>query len=67
MKSAFLETPHNEIKCVLSINESNFKKKRDKILHWPTVRDEGADSLPPYGLVSVIRPFCTTPLCTDEN
>ena len=68
MKSAFLETPHNEIKCVLSMNESYFNKKRDKILHLPLVRDEGADSLPPYSQpVSIIRPFLRLPYGTSSK
>ena len=62
MKSAFLETPHNEIKCVLSMNESYFNKKRDKILHLPSVRDEGADSLPPYSQPGHNKTVFTTPL-----
>ena len=28
MKNAIFETPHNEIKCVLSIKESNFENKK---------------------------------------
>ena len=32
MKNAFFETPHNEMKCVLSIKESNFNETRPSAL-----------------------------------
>ena len=42
----FFETPHNEIKCVLSIEESNFNDKFSLLL---SVRAEGTGPLlPPY-------------------
>ena len=45
------ETLHTEIKCVLSVKESNFnEKKRSKFSHLLTVRAEVADPPPPpYG------------------
>ena len=42
------ETPHNEIKCVLSIIESySIEKNGSKFSHLLTVRAEMADSPPP--------------------
>ena len=42
MKNAFFENPHNEIKCVLSIEGSNFDEKNEtKFSHLPTVGAEG--------------------------
>ena len=50
MKNAIFETPHNEIKCVLSIKESNFKKNGSKFSHLLTVRAKGAaPPTPLYG------------------
>ena len=44
------ETLHTEIKCVLSVKESNFnEKKRSKFSHLLTVGAEVADLPPLYG------------------
>ena len=49
-KNEFFETPHNEIKCVLSIIESySIEKNVSKFLHLLTVRAEVADPPSPYG------------------
>ena len=48
MKNAFFEAPHKEIKCVLSIKETNFNDKNvTKFSHLIMVRAKGADLPPP--------------------
>ena len=42
MKKCIFGTPHNEIKCVLSIKESNLERNGSKFSHLLTVRAEGA-------------------------
>ena len=32
-EKCIFETPHNEIKCVLSVKESNFNEKKDQNFH----------------------------------
>ena len=32
-EKCIFETPHNEIKCVLSVKESNFNEKKDQNSH----------------------------------
>ena len=50
-KKNIFETPYNEMRCVLSIKESNFNgKNRSKFSHLLKVRTEGADRPPlPHG------------------
>ena len=49
VERCIFETPHNEIKCVLSVKESNFNEKDIKIFTFFTVRAEVADTPLPYG------------------
>ena len=45
----FFETPHNQLKCVLSIKETNSNAKMGKkISHLLMIRAEGADPPPLY-------------------
>ena len=61
-KSIF-ETPHNEIKCVLSIKESNFSGKNgSEVSHLLTVRAKGADPPPLTVSLTVKDPFFMTSL-----
>ena len=54
MKNAF-ETPHNEIKCVLSIIESySIEKNGSKFSHLLTVRPEVADP-PPFTVSLTVK------------
>ena len=49
-QKCIFETPHNEIKCVLSIIESySIEKNGSKFSHLLTVRADGADPPTPYG------------------
>ena len=41
-EKCILETPHNDIKCVLSVKESNFNEKSN-VSHFLTVRSKVAD------------------------
>ena len=48
------ETLHSQIRCVLSVKESNFnEKKRSKFSHLLTVRAQEADPSPPPLTVSL--------------
>ena len=63
-EKCIFETLHNEIKCVLSVKESNFNKKRSKFSHLLPVRAEVVDPLPPLSVSLTVKyPFLlTTPL-----
>ena len=58
------ETPHNEIKCVLIVKESNFNEKKDPNFHiciWSEPR--GLTARPPYSQSDrKVAGFFTTPL-----
>ena len=45
-EKCIFETSFNEIKCVMSVKESNFN---EKISHLLTVRAKVVDPTPPYG------------------
>ena len=47
-EKCIFETPYNEIKCVLSVKESNFNEKNQNFEHLLTVRAEVADRPPPW-------------------
>ena len=60
----------NEIKCTLSIKESNFNAKNgSKLSHLITARAEGADPSPPLIVsLTVKRPsFFKTPITSGGN
>ena len=64
-KKNISDTPHNDVKCVLSIKESNFNGKNgSKFSNLITVRAEGADPpIPlPYGQRDRKYPFSTPSL-----
>ena len=70
MKNAIFETPHNEIKCILSIKESNLNKKKGQNFHICS-RSEPRELVPPPPPLTVSltvkRPFFTTPLMFSLN
>ena len=58
----FFETPHNQLKCVLSIKETNFNAKMGKkFSHLLMIRAEGADPLPLTVSLTVKRLFFDDP------
>ena len=59
----FLKIPHDEIKCVLSIEGSNFDEKNGtKFSHLPMVGAEGLTVS-----LTVKRAFLTTPLLGESR
>ena len=49
-KNCILETPHNDLKCVLSVTESNFNEKKIKIFTFAYSQGQGSWPSPPlYG------------------
>ena len=48
-EKCIFETPHNEIKCVLSVKESNFNEKKIKIFTFAYGQGRGGWPPPPYG------------------
>ena len=57
-EKCIFETPHKEIKCVLSNKESNFNGKMGQNFHG---RAEGTDTPPPLTIsLTVKRPFFLT-------
>ena len=54
-EKCIFETPHNEIKCVLSAKESNFNGKKIKISHLLTVRAKVADPPPPLAVSLIVK------------
>ena len=70
--NCIFETPHNEIKCVLSVEESSFNEKRSKFSHLLTVRAEVTDPPLPQGApltvsLTVKYPLFLTPCLTRSR
>ena len=58
MKNAFFETLHNEIKCVLSVKESNYTEKKIKIFTFVYGQGRGGCPPPPLTVSPTVKyPF----------